>query len=106
MEEFIQKILKIDAKTKELTESSESELEKLKQETLEYLNTFEVKGHEESKRKAQESYEKVYGKAQEKVRIIQEENHDRLKLVDDFYSKNKERLVDEAFKLLNLGKEV
>lgn len=105
MEEFIQKILLLDKKTKELSLASESELEKKKEETLSFINSFELKGHEESKQKAQESYARVYQEAMNEVDRIRKENQDLVESLDDFYHKNEERLVDQAFSLLGLGKE-
>lgn len=106
MEDLIQKILNLDAKTKEMVRKSEDEIEEAREETLEFLNDFELKGHEESKRKAMETYEKVYQEAKDEAAAIRHENQEKLKSVKRFYNENKDSLVQEAFELLNLGKEV
>lgn len=105
MEEFIQKILLLDKKTKELAQSSELELAKQKAETMDFLNSFEVKGHEEAKKKAQESFEKAYQEARVQAQEIHRENLAEVESLDQYYNRNKERLVDQAFILLGLGKE-
>lgn len=106
MEDLIQKILELDSKTKELVQRSEEEIETSREETLKFLNDFELEGHEESKRQALETYERVYQKAKDEVEAIRKENQERLESVEKFYIQNKDSLVREAFALLDLGNEV
>lgn len=102
MEELIQQILSLDKKTKEFTNRAERELEESKAEIQNMLNNFELKSHEEAKKRAIEMYEKVYSEAMAKVESISEENQKRLKDVESIYQENKEELITKAIKLLEL----
>lgn len=92
----------MDKKTKEFTEKSEKELEQSKKEIQDILNEFELTSHEEAKKKAMEMYDRVYEEAMSEVESITKDNRKRLEDVKEIYQKNKDYLVKEAIKLLEL----
>lgn len=100
MEDMIRQVLQMDEKTKKLVKESEKKLEAEKAETETRLNQLEVEGHEESKQAAIDEYNRVYAKALDEVKEIEEENQRKIDAVDAFYQENKEDLVEKAFRMI------
>ena len=105
LKERIEGILDIDKKTQDITEKTEVEIEREREDLRITLTNMENESNERAKTIAQEKFDEILKEAEEKANKRKSENEESLKEVDILFEKNKEILLEEAFNKFILGKE-
>ena len=105
LKERIEGILDIDKKTQDITEKTEVEIEREREDLRITLTNMENESNERAKTIAQEKFDEILKEAEEKANKRKSENEESLKEVDILFEKNKEILLEEAFNRFILGKE-
>ncbi|WP_328819077.1 hypothetical protein [Peptoniphilus faecalis] len=100
LKESIDSILAIDKKTRELVDSTEKEIENIKKDLREKLTDIENESIERAKAIGKEKSDEILADFEKKAEDLKKENEKNLKRIEEFYSENSDKLIQNAFEMV------